>query len=159
MRKVIFIAGEICSGKDTMMANKYQGIQYKQIDLGTLVRQKFQTEERIFDNNLEEYFIEKIKEIRAIDDDVFGKNFITYVITGLRQPSLAKKICAIFDQVEFNYLVAPRHILKQRYFDRGADKDKKISFEDAIAGDQSLGMKELQVYLLTEVECNFIKSY
>lgn len=159
MRKVIFIAGEICSGKDTMMSNKYQGIQYKQIDLGSLVREKFQTEERIFNNNLEEYFVERIKEIQAIDDDVFGKNFITYVVTGLRQPSLAKKICAIFDQAEFNYLVAPRCILKQRYLDRGANKDKKITFEDAIAGDQSLGMKELQVYLLTEVECNFIKSY
>lgn len=153
MREVIFISGEICSGKDTMIENEYSMEPYRQIDLGSLVRKKFQTADRIFDNNLEPYFIEEIKaEMKKYPAAVF-------VITGLRQPTLAKKIESIFDLVQHKYLVVPRDLLKARYEARANVKDAKITFEDAIAGDQSLGMKELQYYLLTEVKCDFIKNY
>lgn len=151
-RRVIFISGEICSGKDTMIANSYSGVQYQQIDLGQLVREKFQTTERIFDNNLEDYFEQRIS-------DIIRENQHIYIITGLRQPTLARKLEKLFDVVEHKYLVVPRDILKERYLNRGSEKDAKISFEDAIKGDQSLGMKELQYYLLTEVKCDFIKNY
>ena len=154
MSKVILISGEICSGKDTTVQRNYSSDQYKHIDLGSLVRKRFQTQQRIFDNNLEPYFIEQISD--AIKQDQ-GKS--TFVITGLRQPTLCKKIAALFDEVQYIYLVAPRHILKQRFEDRKDVKDVSITFEDAIAGDQSLGMKELQLYLLTEVQCDFIKTY
>ena len=66
MRKVIFISGEICSGKDTVMNRDYSAGFYKQIDLGQLVREKFQTADRIFDNNLEPYFVERVTEITEI---------------------------------------------------------------------------------------------
>jgi hypothetical protein len=153
MSKVIFISGEICSGKDTMIAICYRDEEFRQIDLGQLVREKFQTAERIFDNNLEPYFVERIMaEMKKYPQ-------ATFVITGLRQPTLAKKIEHLFDEVEHKYLVVPRYILKKRYKARANVKDAKITFEDAIAGDQSLGMKELQYYLLTEVKCDFIKNY
>ena len=152
LRKVIFISGEICSGKDTIMRNEYLGDQYQQIDLGHLVREKFQTADRIFDNDLEPYFVKRVLDITKNNDK-------TYVITGLRQPSLAVKLSELFDVVEHTYLVVPREILKRRYYGREDVKDKNISFVDAIRGDQSLGMKELQSYLLTEVECNFINNY
>ena len=151
-KKVIFIAGEICSGKDTIMNRDYSSEKYKQIDLGQLVREKFNTVDRIFDNNLEPYFIDRIK-------DIIKDNKHTYVVTGLRQKTLAKKIVSLFDEVEFIYLVVPRDILKDRYKKRADKKDAKLSFEDAISGDLSLGMNELQNYLLTEVKCNFIKNY
>jgi hypothetical protein len=153
MSKVIFISGEICSGKDTMIEVCYRDEEFRQIDLGQLVREKFQTAERIFDNNLEPYFIERIMaEMKKYPQ-------VTFVVTGLRQPTLAKKIENIFDEVEHKYLVVPRDILKKRYEARANVKDAKITFEDAIAGDQSLGMKELQYYLLTEANCDFIKNY
>jgi shikimate kinase len=153
MSKVIFISGEICSGKDTMIKVCYRDEEFRQIDLGQLVREKFQTAERIFDNNLEPYFIERIMaEMKKYPQ-------VTFVVTGLRQPTLAKKIENIFDEVEHKYLVVPRDILKKRYEARANVKDAKITFEDAIAGDQSLGMKELQYYLLTEANCDFIKNY
>tara|TARA_R110002050_G_scaffold297606_1_gene459272 strand:+ start:2653 stop:3132 length:480 start_codon:yes stop_codon:yes gene_type:complete len=153
MSKVIFISGEICSGKDTMIQICYRDEEFRQIDLGQLVREKFQTAERIFDNNLEPYFIERIMaEMKKYPQ-------VTFVVTGLRQPTLAKKIENIFDEVEHKYLVVPRDILKKRYEARANVKDAKITFEDAIAGDQSLGMKELQYYLLTEAKCDFIKNY
>ena len=151
--KVIFISGEICSGKDTMIEVCYSEAPYRQIDLGQLVREKFQTADRIFDNNLEPYFIEQISARMKKEPSA------TFVVTGLRQPTLAKKIENLFDEVEHKYLVVPRDILKSRYESRANVKDAKISFEDAIAGDQSLGMKELQYYLLTEVNCDFIKNY
>lgn len=151
-RKVIFISGEICSGKDTVMKRDYSADFYQQIDLGQLVREKFQTADRIFDNGLEPYFVERVKEITKNNDK-------TYIITGLRQPSLAKKLSALFDEVKHIYLTVPRDILKWRYSSRGDVKDANISFEDAIKGDQSLGMKELQYYLLTEVKCDFINNY
>ena len=151
-RKVIFISGEICSGKDTLMRKNYSEDFYQQIDLGQLVREKFQTADRIFDNNLEPYFVERVLDITKNNDK-------TYIITGLRQPSLAAKLSALFDEVEHIYLVVPRKVLEWRYTSRGDIKDKHISFSDAIKGDQSLGMKELQYYLLTEVECNFINNY
>ena len=151
VKKVILIAGEICSGKDTIVRRDYSSKEYKQIDLGELVREKFNTVDRIFDNNLEPYFIDRIK-------DIIKDNEHTYVITGLRQKTLAKKIVALFHEVKFIYLVVPRDILKNRYKKRADKKDAKLSFEDAIKGDQSLGMDGLQSYLLTEVKCNFIKN-
>mgnify|MGYP003637460717 CR=1 FL=1 len=159
MSSVILIAGEICSGKDTMVANEFSKFPYVQIDLGTLVRERFQTEERIFNNELEPYFIERIIDIIERDNDIHGRDVIKYVVTGLRQPTLCKKIAQLFDFVKYRYLVVPRCILKWRYLNRAAAKDAKITFEQAIAGDESLGMKALQNYLLTEVECDFIKSY
>lgn len=151
--KVIFISGEICSGKDTMIENRYFQDTFFHIDLGQLVREKFQTEDRIFDNNLEPYFCERVSKFMEENPERI------FVITGLRQPSLAKKLANLFDEVKHIYLVVPRKELKRRYEDRGSVKDKKITFEDAIAGDQSLGMKDLQYYLLTEVECEFVKNY
>ena len=151
-RKVIFISGEICSGKDTVMNRDYSADFYQQIDLGQLVREKFQTADRIFDNNLEPYFVERVKEITKNNDK-------TYIITGLRQPTLAAKLADLFDEVKHIYLSVPRDILKWRYSARADVKDANISFEDAIKGDQSLGMKELQYYLLTEVKCDFINNY
>ena len=153
LRRVIFISGEICSGKDTMIENSYSQAPYKQIDLGQLVREKFKTADRIFDNNLEPYFVEQVKARMEKFPDA------TFVITGLRQPSLAVKLAELFDDVEHIYLVVPRSILEWRYYSRGSVKDAKILFEDAIKGDQSLGMRELQNYLLTEVECDFIRNY
>tara|TARA_R100000544_G_C2223775_1_gene59241 strand:- start:325 stop:786 length:462 start_codon:yes stop_codon:yes gene_type:complete len=153
MRKVILISGEICSGKDTMVRNNYSTKEYKQVDLGQLVRERFQTAERIFDNNLEPYFIERINQLMEDHSEEI------FVVTGLRQPTLCKKIADLFDEVEYIYLTVPRVELKRRYSNRADVKDAKITFEDAIKGDQSLGMKELQHYLLTEVECNFIKHY
>ena len=153
MKKVIFISGEICSGKDTLIKTQFSDLDYyKQIDLGQLVREKFQTTERIFDNGLEDYFEQRVSEITK-------DNKHTYIITGLRQPTLAQKLEKHFDEVLHIYLAVPRDILKQRYIDRADAKDAKISFEDAIKGDQSLGMKELQYYLLTETKCSFIKNY
>ena len=151
-RKVIFISGEICSGKDTIMNRDYSADFYQQIDLGQLVREKFQTADRIFDNGLEPYFVERVKELTKNNDK-------TYIITGLRQPSLAEKLSALFDEVKHIYLSVPRDILKWRYTARADVKDANISFEDAIKGDQSLGMKELQYYLLTEVKCDFVNNY
>jgi dephospho-CoA kinase len=159
MSRAILIAGEICSGKDTMVANHYSKFPYVQIDLGNLVRERFQTEERIFNNELEPYFIQRIIDTIERDNDIHGRDVIKYVVTGLRQPTLCEKIAQLFNIVEYKYLVAPRSILKQRYLNRAAVKDAKITFEQAIAGDESLGMKLLQNYLLTEVECDFIKSY
>ena len=161
--KKVFISGELCSGKDTMVSKHYSSDKFKQIDLGTLVREKFQTQERIFDNNLEPYFIERIEQIRKENLDK------TIVITGLRQPTLCKKISALFEKLSETpgsriiVNLPPRHtksdILNHRFNNRADIKDTKISFEDAIKGDQSLGMKELQLYLLTQVQCDFIKNY
>ena len=153
MKKVVFICGEICSGKDTMIEICYSEYPYKQIDLGQLVREKFNTQERVFDNTLEPYFIERISEI-------ISKNpSLTYVVTGTRQVPLIKKIANLFDECEYTYLVVPREILKERYSSRASEKDAKLTFEEAIKGDESLGMRELQNYLLTEVKCNFYNNY
>lgn len=153
MSRAIFISGEICSGKDTQIENRYSSEEFVHIDLGQLVREKFQTQDRIFDNNLEPYFIERILQIIDENPDKI------FVITGLRQPTLARKLERLFDDFKHIYLVVPRYELQRRYEARASVKDKKISFEDAIKGDQSLGMKELQYYLLTEVECEFVKNY
>ena len=115
-------------------------------------RIQFKTADRIFDNNLEPYFVERVLEITKNNDK-------TYIITGLRQPTLAAKLAELFDEVKHIYLSVPRDILKWRYSSRADIKDANISFEDAIKGDQSLGMKELQYYLLTEVKCDFINNY
>ena len=154
MIKIILISGEICSGKDTMVKKiKETGVSVTHIDLGNLVREKFKTKERIFNNSLEDYFMANIEHtIQSMENEYL-------VITGLRQETLAKKFLTLSDYVSFVYLICPRHILKDRFLKRGDQKDAKITFEQAIEGDESLGMKGLQNYLLTQVECDFIKSY
>ena len=159
MKRAIFLSGEICSGKDTTVENQYAELPYSQIDLGNLVREHFATEERVFSDQLEPMFIKRIQEIIAADDSQHGKGFIIYVITGLRQVTLLKKIAALFNVVDYVWLKCPRYILKERYASRAAAKDAKITFEEAIAGDESLGMKGLQNYLLTEVDTIFINTY
>jgi hypothetical protein len=153
MTKCIFICGEISSGKDSIVKSSYYHHWYLHIDMGSLVREKYKTVNRVFDNNLDVYLSSKVKE--ALDED----STLTCVITGVRQPSLLKMVAELFEDVEYNYLVVPRSILKERYFNRASEKDASISFEDSIAGDLTLGMAELQTYLLTEVKCNFIKNY
>ena len=154
MSKVIFICGEICSGKDTLIESLYYADIYNQIDMGTLVREKSNTEERIFDPNLDWYLRNQV-----LNKVINGGLDTIHVITGIRQPSLLKMCAELFEEVEYKYLVVPRSILRERYYASRRTKDLNIEFEDSIKGDLSLGMAELQSYLLTEVECDFIKNY
>lgn len=152
MKTVVFILGENCSGKTTF-AKHFKNPIRKNIEMGQLVREKYETEERVFDSELDEYLFEKTRDIiHTVKKDNF-------VITGVRQVSLLKKLAKLFDKVEYKYLVVPRDILKERFQKRAAKKDTKITFEEAISGDESLGIKDLQHYLLTEVKCEFINRY
>lgn len=144
--------GEICSGKSRFQKSLDSSVI--QIETGQLVREKYNTIERIFDNSLDNYLLDTIYEIIKKNPDAD-----TFCIAGVRQISLLKMLAGLFDDIELNYLVCPRYILRKRYYKRADGKDSKISFEDAIAGDESLGMSELKMFLLTHTECNFIKTY
>ncbi len=146
------VCGEICSGKDTL-ANSLIEFGYTQIDFGTLVREKYNTEERVFNNNLEPYFRQRIEELLK------DKSIKKFVFTGIRQVYLAKMLEEMFEFPQFDWILVPRKVLKERYVRRDSVKDKKLSFEEAIEGDNSLGMKELIHYLVTEKKCNFRKNY
>lgn len=152
MRTVIFVVGENCSGKTTW-ARHCKAPLRKHIEMGDLVRQKYETQDRVFDADLDKYLVEETREI------IHTSNRSHFVITGVRQVSLIKELAKLFDKVNYTYLVVPREILKERFLQRAAKKDSSLSFEKVIEGDNTLGMKELQHYLLTEVKCDFEKRY
>lgn len=153
--KAIFISGEICSGKDTYANQliKSDPEKYVHIGLGDIVRKVKGTTERVFDNNMEPVFE---KEIEAFKNENLGK---TVIITGFRQPSLIKLLSKLFDKTKLIYLLVPESILFERYEKRADKKDENISFSDARKGDESLGMKELILFLVRETRCKFIKNY
>lgn len=157
MIKATFIFGEICSGKSTFIKEKIEG-SYKLIELGQLVRDLYKTEERIFDANLDDYLSEKVLEMKERDEH-HSRGIDHYVIAGCRQVSLLKKLEKHFSDIERVYLKVPRDILRRRFSHRDAIKDRSSDFDNVIAGDVALGIDELKLYLLNEVDCIIINNY
>ena len=67
------------------------------------------------------------------------------VIDGIRQYSIVLELAAEygFTELDLVWLEVPDNIRKYRFYDRAISKDD-ITFEEADARDEKLGLKELQ---------------
>lgn len=152
MRKVLGILGPVCSGKTTYM-ERYPD-RWLKIDIGSIVREITKSQERTFDKSLDEQIIQKLRyAILPSDKDI--------IVSGIRQVSIAHhlEIITMLDDFMWVYLDVPQEILEARYEKRAAEKDLKLTFQQAIAKEVELGYNDMMRHFNeSEHKCT-IKNY
>lgn len=137
MRKVLGILGPVCSGKTTYM-ERYPADRWLKIDIGSIVREITQTQERVFDKTLDEQIIRQLRmKILTSKKDV--------IVSGIRQVSIGVhlEIIAALDEFMWIYLDVPQEVLEARYEKRAAEKDLKLTFQQAIGKEVELGYNDM----------------
>ncbi len=154
-KKIIIILGRVASGKDTFAATL---INHTQIDIGSIVREIKQQEQRVFDKDLDDEIMYQLKE-KLKDNPTTN-----FVITGIRQKGILQYLIvnceAHFIEYECIYLEVPDEELKRRFICRQNFKDIGLSFEEVIERDGELGLNEIEKYIKENQELfTIIKNY
>ena len=137
--KVVLLFGKICSGKSTYADALCYVTKAKRITVSDIVKRvsgKVSRSELQGTAHMDrEIALELIAEIKKYDK---------VVIDGIRQLSIVVELAAEFGQEELSliWLEVPDDIRKYRFYDRSISKDD-ITFEEADARDEKLGLKEL----------------
>ena len=144
MIKVLFLFGEICSGKSTYDV----GQGSLRITVSNVVRRLMQSEDREvlqkskhLDTVIADEIIEEI-------DNIFGYVYPspqTIIIDGIRQYSIVEQVQQWLPnnvEVEYKWLEVDREERKRRFEARKDPKDN-LSFEEAEKRDNELGLSEL----------------
>jgi hypothetical protein len=142
--KIVFLFGEICSGKSTYDF----GEQSMRITVSNIVKRLMQSEDREvlqktkhLDNIIADEIIEEI-------DNTFG--YVdplphTIIIDGIRQYSIVEQVQQYLPdnvQVEYKWLEVDSAERKRRFEARKDLKDT-LTFEEAEKRDNELGLSEL----------------
>jgi len=142
--KIVFLFGEICSGKSTLDF----GESSTRITVSNIVKRLMQSEDREvlqkskhLDNIIADEIIEEI-------DNIFG--FIdplpqTIIIDGIRQHSIVKQVQQWLPdnvEVEYKWLEVDSAERKRRFEARKDPKDT-LTFEEAEKRDNELGLSQL----------------
>ena len=156
MRKVIFVIGRIASGKSTYV----QSIQQPQdlvIELGQIVRDVKGTNDRVFDGNMDNVIAKVGREEIARTQHLTGD----IILVAPRSLSLVKTLVSIFDSdttIEYHLLEVPQNICKHRYDTAKREKDQKLTYREALAGDKKIEMEDLIGWLYdNEYDINLIR--
>lgn len=146
MKKYIYVIGRIASGKSTYakyLADQYQkdGVKACIIELGDIVRKIRNNEKRFFDAGLNGPICTEVANIiKAQDADV-------YIIASARALGLIDDINSVIgitdDQAEYYFMHVPYETCKARYEDASRNKDVELSYDEALKGDESIGMEGL----------------
>jgi dephospho-CoA kinase len=137
--KVVLLFGKICSGKSTYADALCYVTKAKRITVSDIVKRvsgKVSRSELQGTAHMDkEIALELIEEIKKYDK---------VVIDGIRQYSIVVELVAEFgmDNLDLIWLEVSDDIRKYRFYDRSISKDD-ITFEEADARDEKLGLKEL----------------
>ena len=144
MIKVLFLFGEICSGKSTFDV----GQESVRITVSNIVKRLMQSEDREvlqkskhLDNIIADEIIEEV-------DNIFGYVYPspqTIIIDGIRQYSIVEQVQQWLPdnvEVEYKWLEVDREERKRRFEARKDPKDT-LTFEEAEKRDNELGLSEL----------------
>jgi dephospho-CoA kinase len=137
--KVVLLFGKICSGKSTYADALCYVTKAKRITVSDIVKRvsgKVSRSELQGTAHMDkEIALELIAEIKKYDK---------VVIDGIRQYSIVVELVAEFgmDSLDLIWLEVSDDIRKYRFYDRSISKDD-ITFEEADARDEKLGLKEL----------------
>jgi len=144
MIRVLFLFGEICSGKSTFDVEQ----ESKRITVSNVVRRLMQSEDREvlqkskhLDTTIADEIIEEV-------DNIFGYVYPspqTIIIDGIRQYSIVEQVQQWLPdnvEVEYKWLEVDREERKRRFEARKDPKDN-LSFEEAEKRDNELGLSEL----------------
>ena len=144
MIRVLFLFGEICSGKSTFDV----GQESVRITVSNIVKRLMQSEDREvlqkskhLDNIIADEIIEEV-------DNIFGYVYPspqTIIIDGIRQYSIVEQVQQWLPdnvEVEYKWLEVDREERKRRFEARKDPKDT-LTFEEAEKRDNELGLSEL----------------
>lgn len=141
--KVIFLLGEICSGKDTYANNNFTNGEIV-VSIGDIVRKISNKKQRISNKDLDQTII---KECKKIYESLQNK---TIVFVGIRQEIVYLELAKDFEDKQSIILTASSKVLKDRYESRGDEKDKNLTYEQAHNIDLQLGLFNLIHLVLRE---------
>lgn len=143
---ITFICGQLCSGKTRYgqaMAGSVGGCF---IEVGNIVREiKNSSERKLLQDSkeLDEAIIKKLSEKITLRETISCNQ--NYVICGVRQ----KQILKHFQDATLLWIECPKEERKKRYVSRSRDGDTQ-TFEEAEAGDISLGILEVKNYIFNQ---------
>ena len=130
----IFVGGLICSGKTTFADRISKHGGHTKIDIGDIVRQLLNSTTRTHNKDLDQAIIKELKQQLSQVDKA--------VVVGIRQPQILQ---AVLQEDDLCVWLDPEmEVLKERYEHRGAIKDQKLTFEQAIELDRELGIDKVK---------------
>ena len=142
--KIVFLFGEICSGKSTFDF----GESSMRITVSNIVKKLMQSEDREvlqkskhLDNVIADEIVEEI-------DNIFGFVYPhppTIIIDGIRQYSIVKQVEQWLPnnaEVEYKWLEVDS-VERKRRFEARKDPKDTLTFEEAEKRDNALGLSEL----------------
>ena len=138
--KIVLLFGKICSGKSTYADALCYVTKAKRITVSDIVKRvsgKISRSELQNTAHMDkEIALELIQVISSYDK---------VVVDGIRQYTIVLELAAEYgiDNLDLIWLEVPDDIRKYRFHDRAVSKDD-ITFEDADARDEKLGLKDLQ---------------
>ena len=138
--KIVLLFGKICSGKSTYADALCYITKAKRITVSDIVKRVSGKVSRSELQGTAHMDVEIIKELCA-EINKYDK----VVIDGIRQYSIVLGLSTEYglSNIDMIWLEVPDEIRKYRFHDRAVSKDD-ITFEDADARDEKLGLKELQ---------------
>lgn len=139
-KRIVLLFGKICSGKSTYADALCYVTKAKRITVSDIVKRvsgKISRSELQNTAHMDkEIALELIQVISSYDK---------VVVDGIRQYTIVLELAAEYgiDNLDLIWLEVPDDIRKYRFHDRAVSKDD-ITFEDADARDEKLGLKDLQ---------------
>lgn len=138
--RIVLLFGKICSGKSTY-ANALSYItKAKRITVSDIVKRVSGKASR-----------SELQDTAHMDQDICYElcceinKYDKVVIDGIRQYTIVMGLVAEYglENIDLVWLEVPDDVRKYRFYDRAVSKDD-ITFEEADARDEKLGLKELQ---------------
>lgn len=138
--RIVLLFGKICSGKSTY-ANALSYItKAKRITVSDIVKRVSGKASR-----------SELQDTAHMDQDICYElcceinKYDKVVIDGIRQYTIVTGLVAEYglENIDLVWLEVPDDVRKYRFYDRAVSKDD-ITFEEADARDEKLGLKELQ---------------
>jgi predicted kinase len=138
--KIVLLFGKICSGKSTYADALCYVTKAKRITVSDIVKRVSGKATR-----------SELQNTAHMDQDICHElcqeinKYDKVVIDGIRQYTIVTGLAAEYglDNLDLIWLEVPDDIRKYRFYDRAISKDD-ITFEEADARDEKLGLTELQ---------------
>ena len=137
---ISFVCGQLCSGKTLYSKALAQISQGLYVEVGDIVRQIKQTEDRKLlqdSKDLSSAIIERLKWLSVNNTEL--------IISGVRQ----KEILEAFPKSTLLWVECPKEQRARRYENRAREGDLQ-TFEQAEQGDIALGILEVKQYILNK---------
>ena len=138
--RIVLLFGKICSGKSTYADALCYITKAKRITVSDIVKRVSGKVSRSELQNTAHMDQEICKEL-CQEINKYDK----VIIDGIRQHSIVIGLAAEYglENLDLVWLEVPDEVRRHRFYDRLVSKDD-ISFEEADARDEKLGLKELQ---------------